>query len=180
MRKTPPFAPYVMKLLCKKWEDADYGDLMQQCGRLTEHPVKDLIKKKHSQPRFGPGVDVEEDKSDEDPDFAAPKSKVRKWFRKLTERVKASWCFKADLQDRMYYQHKQDKKSRQRQKAIMRKLDVPVSDGSEERITDKEAWVSKQKWPESDESSAEEFEPWTTSPPPAHDNDDDDDDDDWE
>ena len=47
MRKTPPFAPYVMKLLCKKWKDADFGDLMKQCGRLTEHPVKDLIKKKH-------------------------------------------------------------------------------------------------------------------------------------
>ena len=60
----------------------------------------------------------------------------------------------------------------------MRKLDVSVSDGSEERITDKEEWVSKHKWPESDKSSAEEFEPWTTSPPPAHDNDDDDDD--WE
>ena len=26
MRKTPPFAPYVMKLLCKKWKDGDYGD----------------------------------------------------------------------------------------------------------------------------------------------------------
>ena len=63
----------------------------------------------------------------------------------------------------------------------MRKLDVPVSDGSEDRITDKEAWVSKQKWPESDESFAEEFEQWTASPPPAHDNDEDDNDDDgWE
>ena len=30
MRKTPPYAPYVMALLCKKWQDEDYGDLMQQ------------------------------------------------------------------------------------------------------------------------------------------------------
>ena len=105
MRKTPPFAPYVMKLLCKKWKDADYGDLMKQCGRLTDHPMKDLTKKKHSQPRFGPGADEEEDESDEDPN--------------------------------------------------------------------KEEWVSKQKCLESDESSAEEFEPWTTSPPAAHGNDED-------
>ena len=49
----------------------------------------------------------------------------------------------------------------------MRKMDLAVSDGSEEQITDKENWVSKQKWPESDVSSAEEFEPWTTSPPSA-------------
>ena len=97
MRKTPPFAPYVMKLLCKKWKDADYGDLMQQCGCLTDHLVKDLTKKKHSQSRFGPGADEDEDESDEDPVFAAPKSKVRKWVGKLTERVRASWCFKADL-----------------------------------------------------------------------------------
>ena len=75
----------------------------------------------------------------------------------------------------MYYQHCQDKKSRQRQKAIMRKLDLPVSDGSEEQLTDKENWVSKQKWPESDVSSAEDPEP---SPPPAHGDDDDEEEDD--
>ena len=60
----------------------------------------------------------------------------------------------------------------------MRKLDLPVSDGSEEQLTDKENWVSKQKWPESDVSSPEEFEPWTTSPPPAHGRDEDDDEED--
>ena len=48
LRKTPPFALYVMKLLCKKWQDEDYGDLMEQCGRLSEHPVKSLTIKKHS------------------------------------------------------------------------------------------------------------------------------------
>ena len=98
MRKTPPSAPYVMKLLCKKWKDGDHGDLMKQCGRLTEHPVKSLTIKKHAKPRFGPGADVEEDEADADSDFDAPKSKVKKWFGKLTERLKAPWCFKADLQ----------------------------------------------------------------------------------
>ena len=174
-RKTPPFAPYIMKLLCKKWEDGDHGDLMQQVGRIIEHPVKDLIRKKHSLPRYGSDAAAEEAESEDDADFEVPKSKVKKWFGKLSERIKASWCFKTDLQDKMYYQHQQDKKSRQRQKAIMRKMDLPVSDGSEEQLTDKESWVSKQKWPESDVSSAEDPEP---SPPPAHDDDDDDDEED--
>ena len=60
----------------------------------------------------------------------------------------------------------------------MRKMDLEVSDGSEGKITDRKNWVSKQKWPESDVSSAEEFEPWTTSPPPTHGNDEDNDEDD--
>ena len=98
MRKTPPFAPCVMKLMCKKWLDEDYGDLMEQCGRLSEHPVKSLTIKKHNPPRFGPGaVEEEEEADDDDPDFDAPKSKIKKWFGKLTERVKASWCFKSHL-----------------------------------------------------------------------------------
>ena len=121
----------------------------------------------------------EEEADDDDSDFDAPESKIKKWFGKLTARVKASWCFKADLQDGMYYQHCQDKKGRQRQKAIMKKLDLPISDGSEGKITDKETRVSKQKWLEFDES-AEEHEPWTTSPPSAHGNDEDDDEDDMD
>ena len=59
---------------------------------------------------------------------------------------------------------------------IVKKLDIPVSDGSEGQITDKEKWVSKQKWPESDPSSAEEY----NSPPPAHDDDEEEDDEDDE
>ena len=70
MRKTPPFAPYVMKLLCKKWRDGDHGDLMKQCGRLTDHPGKDLSIKKHAKPRFGPAADDEKDEED-DPEFDA-------------------------------------------------------------------------------------------------------------
>ena len=64
----------------------------------------------------------------------------------------------------MYDQHYQDKKIRQRQKTIMKKLDIPVSDGSEGQITDKEKWVSKQKWPE---SSSDEY----NSPSPAQEDD---------
>ena len=99
MRKTPPFAPYVMALLCKKWEDEDFGDLMIQCNCLTLHPVKTLTIKKHEQPRQPFGTDVADD---EDSDYDVPGSKIKKWLGKLTARVKASWCFKVDLQDRMY------------------------------------------------------------------------------
>ena len=65
----------------------------------------------------------------------------------------------------MYDQHYQDKKSRQCQKEIMKKLNIPVSSGSEGQITPKENWVSKQKWPESSTDGS-------NSPPPAQDDDD--------
>ena len=57
---------------------------MQQVGRIIEHPVKDLTKKKHALPRFGPGAAEEEAESEDDADFDVPKSNVKKWFGKLT------------------------------------------------------------------------------------------------
>ena len=56
----------------------------------------------------------------------------------------------------------------------MQKMGLDTYDGSEGKITDRENWVSKQKWPESDD---EEIEPWNNSPPPAHANDEDNDED---
>ena len=55
----------------------------------------------------------------------------------------------------------------------MKKLDIPVSSGSEGQITPKENWVSKQKWPESSTDGS-------NSPPPAHDDDEDEDDEEYE
>ena len=55
----------------------------------------------------------------------------------------------------------------------MRKLDITVSSGSEEQITPKAVWVSKQQWPESSNDGSD-------SPPPAQDDDDDDDEDEEE
>ena len=43
---------------------------------------------------------------------------------------------------RQYAAHVQEKKSRSRQKQIMRKLEIEVSDGSEEDITPKKKWLS--------------------------------------
>ena len=167
MRKTPPYAPYLMALMCKKWAENDGGDLMQQCSRILLHRVKTLPIKKHEEPRQPYGT---VDADDDDSDYEVSGSKFKKWLGKLTARVKASWCFKVDLQDRMYDQHVQDKKSRKRQKEIMRKLDIPVSSGSEGRITPKEQWVSKQRWPESSNDSG-------SSQPPARDDEDEDEDD---
>ena len=126
-----------------------------------------------SQPRQASGAAGENEEADDDSDYDVPGSKIKKWFGKLTARLKAYWCFKTDLQDIMYYQHCQDKKSRQRQKAIMRKLNIPVSNGSEGQITDKEQWVSNQKWPESSTDD-------NISPPPAHEDDEEEDDKEYE
>ena len=43
----------------------------------------------------------------------------------------------------MYEAQVQEKKSRLRQKQIMRKLDLPVSDGSEEDVAPKAKWVAE-------------------------------------
>ena len=70
---------------------------MQQCGRVTQHPVKTLTIKKHEQPRQASGAAGETEEADDDSDYDVPGSKIKKWFGKLTARVKASWFFKSDL-----------------------------------------------------------------------------------
>ena len=50
----------------------------------------------------------------------------------------------SDVQDRLYDSHVYQKKAAQCQKAILRSLSLPVSEGSEENITDKDEWISKQ------------------------------------
>jgi hypothetical protein len=47
LRKLPQYAPYIMRLICLKWEQARRGDLLTQCGLLTTHPVCGLIIKTH-------------------------------------------------------------------------------------------------------------------------------------
>ena len=57
-----------------------------------------------------------------------------------------------EAQDQMYDAHQNEKKSHQRQKAIMTQLNLPVSDGSEGVITPKDEWISKIKWSDDDEA----------------------------
>ena len=175
VRKLPAFAPYIMRLICLKWDAEGRGDLLTQCDRLTPHPVRGPLIKQHAMPR----VPVEEEEQEEeDPDYELPLSKTKGWFAKLTARLKKSFCLKLDLQDKMYYEHEQNKKIRQRQKAMMTHMGLEVSDGSENVITPREEWISKHKWSSSEDSIPEAHEPWSRSPPTRTQGDDEDEDED--
>ena len=82
------------------------------------------------------------------------------WLKKLMGKLMKSFCLKIDLQDRMYEEHVNAKKDRQRQKQLMKHFQLPVSDGSENVITPKEKWVSSQRW-----SSSEDVTGPSTFPP---------------
>jgi hypothetical protein len=117
------------------------------------------VIKTHENPRFGPGAlkDKGED-SDEDSDdqnYMTPSSKTKSWFSKLTARIKKSFCLKIDLQDKMYYEHEQNKKTLQCQKAMMVHMGLPVSDVSKNIITPPKEWKSKHKWTSSEDSISE-------------------------
>ena len=58
--------------------------------------------------------------------------------------MKRAFCFKLDLEDRLYESHVFHKKAAHHQKLMMKSMNIPVSDGSEEEITPKHEWVSKQ------------------------------------
>ena len=83
----------------------------------------------------------------------ATHDKEPSWVGKLMAKLKKSFCLKLEIQDQMYDAHRNEKKSRQRQKAIMTQLNLPVFDGSEGVITPKDEWISKIKW--SDDESTE-------------------------
>jgi hypothetical protein len=92
--------------------------------------------------------------------------KTKGLFSKLIARLKKSFCFKEDLQDRMYDTHVQSKKTRQCQKAMMVHMNIPVSNGSENIITPLEEWKSKHKWTSSEDSIPERN--WDCPSPPPH------------
>ena len=95
------------------------------------HLEKKLRKKNHVLPKdrtVGKGKKVDN----------APVSEPG-WFQRVKTRLRDSFCL---VNNRMYDAHVQEKKSRYRQKQIMRKLEIEVSDGSEEDITDKDEWLS--------------------------------------
>ncbi|KAK1664681.1 hypothetical protein QYE76_052840 [Lolium multiflorum] len=156
------FAPYIIRLICIKWDQSKRGDLLTQCGHITTHLVCSPIVK--NKLRFGPNApkDKEDEEADSDDSDYMPQSvKTKTWFAKLTTRLKKSFCFK---EDRMYYEHEQNKKIRQRQKAMMVHMGLTVSDGSENIITPPEEWKSKHKWTSSENCIPERN--WNRPSPP--------------
>jgi hypothetical protein len=167
LRKLPQYAPYIMRLICLKWDEALRGDLLEQCYPITIHKERSPAVKNHSLPRYGKNApkDKEEEEADsEDSDFVPNSVKTKGLFAKLTARLKKSFCFKEDLQDRMYQAHVDNKKIHQGQKAMMAHMNLPISDGSENNITPPEEWKSKHTWSSSKDSIPERI--MRPSPPP--------------
>ena len=98
---------------------------------LVPHREKNLRKKNHVLPKdrtVGKGKKVDN----------APVTEPG-WFQRVKTRLRDSFCL---VGKRQYAAHVQEKKSRSRQKQIMRKLEIEVSAGSEDEITSEETWLA--------------------------------------
>ncbi|KAK1680513.1 hypothetical protein QYE76_041361 [Lolium multiflorum] len=129
-KKLPSFAPYIMKLIEDTWIDSCQTSLIHSIPlNITMHDVKVLRTKRHNSP-------IE--------DVPPMDEKPPSWASKLARRMRQIFCLTAAVNHRQYQQHAEAKKSRVRQKSIMRALAVEVSPpGSEENITPEAEWVSQ-------------------------------------
>ncbi|KAK1667120.1 hypothetical protein QYE76_055279 [Lolium multiflorum] len=133
-KKLPAYAPYIMKLIEDTWMETCQARLVQSIPlTLTSHEVKSLRAKRHNSPL-----------EDVNPMNEKPPS----WASKLARRMRQIFCLTSAVNHRQYQQHAEAKKSRVRQKSIMRALAVDVSPpGSEENITPEAEWVSQHGMP---------------------------------
>ncbi|KAK1615955.1 hypothetical protein QYE76_021472 [Lolium multiflorum] len=133
-KKLPSYAPYIMKLIEDTWMDTCQTSLVHSIPlNVTSHEVKVLRTKRHNAP-------IE----DVPPMVEKPPS----WASKLARRMRQIFCLTSEVNHRQYQQHAEAKKSRVRQKSIMRALSVDVSPpGSEENITPEAEWVSQHGMP---------------------------------
>ncbi|KAK1603511.1 hypothetical protein QYE76_037586, partial [Lolium multiflorum] len=133
-KKLPSYAPYIMKLIEDTWVDSCQTSLIHSIPlNVTMHDVKVLRTKRHNSP-------IE--------DVPPMDEKPPSWASKLARRMRQIFCLTAAVNHRQYQQHAEAKKSRVRQKSIMRALAVEVSPpGSEENITPEAEWISQHGLP---------------------------------
>ncbi|KAK1629876.1 hypothetical protein QYE76_004191 [Lolium multiflorum] len=133
-KKLPAYAPYIMKLIEDTWVDTCQTSLIHSIPlNVTMHDVKVLRTKRHNTP-------IE--------DVPPKDEKPPSWASKLARRMRQIFCLTAAVNHRQYQQHAEAKKSRVRQKSIMRALAVEVSPpGSEENITPEAEWISQHGLP---------------------------------
>jgi hypothetical protein len=122
-RRVPPYGPYIQKLINTKWLALTSRRLEQEMN-ITVHEEKCLRLKKHAHPLV-PGEQpipedpiVQRDETEEKPHMDQEPS----WLKKLTGKIKCTFCLKLDMQDRAYEAHKKEKESRRQQKEIIATL----------------------------------------------------------
>jgi hypothetical protein len=168
-RKCPIYGPFIMQLIEKAWEHT-YPGIRLVTGELVSHEVKRLRKKVDwGAPVPQPGIpaaaaeaeaaaaaaaasDDEDDAAhaadDEADDDYMPPSAETSWAKKLKTKLKKLFCMEAHGQ---YMTHVSEKKARRRHKELMRQLGATIDDGSEEKITDEEDWITQNcHWTDSD------------------------------
>ena len=62
---------------------------------------------------------------------------------RMEAKISRIFCLKVDINQRQYLAHRTRKMDKRDTKLIMRKLNIPVEDGSETSITPGEEWLSK-------------------------------------
>jgi hypothetical protein len=151
-RKSCSFGPYIMLLILDSWHKAtdgeDLWDLVKE-NEITKHKVRRPLVKDHNPdlkdaklkdpvvPDDMPDSDEDEDE-EADPDFdPAMRRPVEEssMLTKVLDKLRRSFCFKIELQKKMYKEHERSKKAARRQKEMMRAMNLPVSDGSDKVIT---------------------------------------------
>ena len=126
-----------------------------ECKEVKQE-VKQLQRKAHTLPK-----DRKKSKtargSTSAPDVgassSAPPLEEPSWFKKFQIKAKRAFCFKLDIQDRMYEAHVHHKKAAMRHKEMMRHMGIEHSPEQPRDlvITPKEEWISKHGyWSEED------------------------------
>ena len=144
-RRAPIFGPYLMRLIRNKWWHATKEDITKDGSRLVLHRVKKLNVKEHVVKAAAPSDAPSAPPAARAGRRSATKSQMDEptWAQLLKIKVKRAFCFKIDLEDRMYEAHVYHKKAAKRQTEMERKMGMDVSPpGSEEDSTPKEQWVS--------------------------------------
>jgi hypothetical protein len=129
-----------MRFICSRWDDAGFGDLLDD-ATTSPHKPKDLKVKPHPLPPGAPSVE-EEAEEDSDEEYVPPANHSG-WFARIEAKLAKMFCLKSDINKRQYQAHRERKMDRRSTKLIMRKLDIPVESGSEEVITPEAKWISK-------------------------------------
>ncbi|KAK1681654.1 hypothetical protein QYE76_042502 [Lolium multiflorum] len=143
-KRSPSFAPYIMKLISEVWPQKFDGAILEPISPLTEHPRKNLLIKDHgllasatsttaptTGPSSAPACKIDGFTAHmalgENPNSIYDPLLEPSWYTKLKIKVKKTFCLQLDIQERMYDSYVAEKKAQRRQKSIMSKLGVEVS-----------------------------------------------------
>ena len=96
-RKVPIYAPFVMCFLTSVWGVCRPGEPLTSPDNLTNHEVKLLKKKKHTEPRFPANAPEDVYATSDDEDFELEPGAKPSWVDKLAAKVKKTFYLQSDI-----------------------------------------------------------------------------------